>query len=390
MSPRKFWLRSGLALALAMAGVAWGLSHWYLSSYTREVGDRLELLVELRKGAVAEYFSTAQAELQFWSTNPDILAAQAGFNAVWAGAEPALLSGQIRDSYVEKNPYQGSLFQLDDAQDGSMYSALHSQIHPLAKLFVSERGYYDVFLIGSDGDVFYTVEKESDFGSNLSTGQWRDSGLARAYKRALQSRAGAVYISDMQPYGPSDNAPAMFIARALRDASGEAMGVIAFQLPTAKILEIMAYMEGMGETGETYLVGQDKLMRSNSRFSEQVSVLTQTVDTLAVTRALEGESGVGFITDYRGMEVMSAYTSLAVGRSVWAVVAEFDRQEIIDSAAAERPSLSGALAFIYGLSLWSLWYWRGRRLDGAAGGDTDIADIELDVGDFGDSSGMGA
>ena len=361
MSPRKFWLRSGLALALAMAGVAWGLSHWYLSSYTRDVGDRLELLVELRKGAVTEYFLTAQAELQFWSTNPDILAAQAGFNAVWASAESPLLSAQIRGSYVEHNPYQGSLFQLDDAQDGSTYSALHSQIHPLAKLFVSERGYYDVFLIGTDGDVFYTVEKESDFGGNLNTGQWRDSGLAHAYKRALQSRTGAVYISDMQPYGPSDNDPAMFMAKALRDASGAEMGVIAFQLPTSKILEIMAYMEGMGETGETYLVGQDKLMRSNSRFSEQVSVLTQTVETAAVTRALEGESGVGFITDYRGMEVMSAYTSLAVGRSVWAVVAEFDRQEIVDSAAAERPSLSGALAFIYGLSLWSLWYWRGRR-----------------------------
>lgn len=388
MSPKKFWLLSSLALALFTVAVAWGLSHWYLSSFTRDVGDRLELLVELRKGAVEEYFSTAEAELQFWGTSPDILAAQKGFNAIWEGAESEVVLQQIRTSYVDDNPYQGSLFQLDDAGDNTPYSVQHGQLHPLAKLFVSERGYYDVFLIGTDGDVYYSVEKEADYGSNLLTGPLRDTGLARAYGRALKAADGAVYLSDMQPYAPSADAPAIFMAKALVDSGGAVIGVIAFQLPTAKILAIMEYLEGMGDTGETYLVGQDKLMRSNSRFSETVTVLVQQADTSVVNKALAGESGVEFITDYRGVAVMSAYTSLAVGGHTWAVVAEFDREEIVSSAAAERPSLAGALLFIYGLSLWSVWYWRGSRMDGSVGGG-EFADIDLDVGDFGDSSGMG-
>ena len=388
MSPRKFWLYSALSVGVAMAVVAWGLSHWYLSSFTRDVGDRLELLVELRKGAVEEYFATAQAELQFWSTNPDILSAQQGFNKTWSESTAEEMSRQIRGSYVDNSPYQGSFFQLDDAEDGSLYSALHAQLHPLTKLFVSERGYYDVFLIGAGGDVYYSVEKEQDFGSNLRTGPWAESGLAEVYRSAVQSRDGSVYFSDMKAYGPSAGAPAIFMAKALHGPGGDTLGVIAFQLPTKKILSIMEYLEGMGDTGETYLVGQDKLMRSNSRFSETVTVLAQQADTSSVNKALAGQSGVEFVTDYRGVEVMSAYTTLAVGSNTWAVVAEFDKEEIVSSAAADRPSLSGVLLFIYGLSLWSVWYWRGSRSDGYSG-DGELADIDLDVGDFGDSSGMG-
>ena len=388
MSPKKFWISSALILCLAMGAVAWVLSQWYLTTYIKQVGDRLELLVELRKGAVEGYFSTAEAELQFWSTNPDILLAHEGFNAIWTKGESDIVSRHVRSRYVEKNPYPGSLFQLDDAGDNSTYSMFHGQLHPLAKLFVSERGYYDVFLIGPEGEVYYSVEKESDFGSNLRTGPLRNSGLAAAYEQAMQGVEGEVYFSDMRAYGPSDNAPAMFMAKALRNANGSVMGVIAFQLPTTKILQIMAYLAGMGDTGETYLVGQDKLMRSNSRFSDTDSVLVQSVDTVVVSKALAGNSGVGFISDYRGVEVMSAYTSVAVGDHIWAVVAEFDREEIVTSSTAERPTLAGVLLFLYGLSMWSIWYWRGSRADGDVGGG-ELAEIELSLDSFPDSAGLG-
>ncbi len=69
-------------------------------------------------------------------------------------------------------------------------------------------------------------------------------------------------------------------------------------------------------------------------------------------------------------------------------MAEFDRDEIVSSAAAERPSLTGVLLLIYGLSLWSVWYWRGSRMDGVAS-DGLGADLELNIGDFGDSSSIG-
>ena len=202
-----------------------------------------------------------------------------------------------------------------------------------------------------------------DFATNLRSGPWRETGLGQVFRKAINERKeGTVVFSDMETYEPSDDAPALFIATALNDSNGNFLGVIAFQLPTDSILGIMNYTSGMGETGETYLVGQDLLMRSDSRFSDSSNVLTTVVDTPTVKEALAGNQGMAYIQDYRDVEVMSVYLPMRVGDTWWAVMAEIDRAEIEEGAARERPAMSGALLFIYGLSLWSVWYWRGRVL----------------------------
>ena len=374
-SALRFWLGWAAGLGLLLGLVVWGLLQWNLASYSQLVADRLLLLAELRKGAVQQYFSTADAELRFWSTNQDMLAAQTSLIELWDSDTTA---GQLRQSYVEGNPSPpGFYLNLDKAEDGSAYSEFHGLMHARARLFVTERGYYDFFLIGPEGDVFYTVEKEADFATNLLTGDWRESGLAEVFVRARRERKeGTIAVSDMQAYGPSDGEPAIFMATAMHDDAGQFLGVIAFQLPTDRILGIMNYTSGMGETGETYLVGQDKLMRSDSRFTDETTVLSQTVDTPTVNLALAGEQGMSFIQDYRDVEVLSVYLPMAVGDTRWAVMAEIDRQEIEVGAALERPTISGALLFVYGLSLWSVWYWRGRQLteDGAQLASMDFPD----------------
>ena len=50
-------------------------------------------------------------------------------------------------------------------------------------------------------------------------------------------------------------------------------------------------------TGETYIVGSDGLMRSDSRFSETSTILSQKVDTATVTAALDGLIGPSDVSD---------------------------------------------------------------------------------------------
>jgi methyl-accepting chemotaxis protein len=387
MSSKRFWIACATGLALVTLLASWGLSYLYLQQYTQDVADRLQLLNELRKGALEDYFSTAQAELGFWSTNPEILSTQTQLNELWEAAPDKPLALQkIRHFYVAANPFpSGELRSLDDAADGSTYSALHRVLHPKAKLFVTERGYYDVFMIGRQGDVFYSVEKESDYGTNLVHGEWRDTGLAEVYRKAIAEPAGLV-ISDMEAYQPSRGAPAIFIAKALKGSGGELLGVIAFQLPTSHILSIMNYTSGLGDSGETYLVGQDYLMRSDSRFTETSSVIKQSVDTVTSNKALAAQSGVEYVNDYRGVEVLSAYTNIGVGDTSWAVMAEIDRAEVRLGAAQERPNLTGILLFFYGLSLWSAWYWRGGQAPGTAP-DYASMDLGFESSNFDDSAG---
>ncbi len=254
----------------------------------------------------------------------------------------------------------------------------------MAREFVTERGYYDLFLIDGDGYIEYSVGKEDDFATSLSNGPYRETALAAVYQEA-RDNPGAIAISDIQRYAPSAEAPALFIATSL---AGDTGGVMALQLPMDSLLEIMGYSGGMGDTGETYLVGQDHLMRSDSRFMATSTVLVQAVDTDTVRRALAGEQGVATTVDYRGVEVLSAFVPVTVGNQRWAILAEIDSAEIRTGAAAERPALAGILSLFYGLSLWSIWYSRGRELpneiaaDGGATGEAAL-DIGADVGGMG-------
>ncbi len=379
----KFWISCVFGFGLLLAGLAWGFSQWNLRYYTEYIGDRLELLAELRRGALQEYFATAEAELRFWSRSARLIEFQQELVRIREELGDAG-AADIYRLYVKDNPHpDGFMLNLDDAEDGGLYSAVHARLHPVARQFVTRRGYYDLFLIGPAGNVLYTVEKETDFAANLETGPLRNSGLAEVFAAARSGQSGRIIAtSDMRPYAPSEDAPAIFMATALHGEEGDFIGVLALQLPTDRILGIMSYTAGMGETGETYLVGEDLLMRSDSRFSAASTVLSQRVDTPAVARALAGEQGRDMIADYRGVRVLSGFVPLQLGEHRWAVMAEMDEAEISVFAAQQRPPVAGALGLIYGLSLWSVWYWRGRRLPEES--------LELPVMELADADAGGA
>ena len=384
-SGKRFWVLTLGSLAVVTLLVGWVVNGYYIERQIAQSSDRLMLLSTLRREAMARYLDTAEAELRFWSGSQRIHEVQAYFKARWQEYEATIgdPGARLRELYIENNPHQlGQRRELADAGDGSTYSELHAELHPIAKLFVTERGYYDFFLITPEGNIAYTVEKEDDFGTSLMSGPWRDTGLADVYRRAIAgAQDGAAVFSDLERYGPSSDAPALFMAKATLDDSGELLGVIAFQLPTDYITEIMHHGDTMGESGETYLVGRDLLMRSNSRFSEGSTILETTVDTATVRKALYGEEGVEFTPDYRGIDVLSAYTTLDIGDTQWAVMAEIDREEILARATSDRPWLAGLMLLLYGLGAWSVWFVQRSDFDAVQEPVFGDFDGGLDAGD---------
>lgn len=378
MSNRRLWIVVLSALAILTLGVGWGVNSYLIDKRIGSATERLMLLGTLRREALERYLDTAEAELSFWAVNEFLLAQQAWIVSAWgegvaAGRDPA---AYLRQVYIEGIASPRGERQTENS---AIYSELHAQLHPMAKLFVTERGYYDFFLISPEGDVHYSVEKEDDFATNLVTGPYKDTGLAEVFRQVIDAPDnGAVRVSDLQAYAPSAGIPAMFLARAMYDGDGVLIGVIALQAPTQKIHSIMQFDAGMGKTGETYLVGQDNLMRSQSRFVEESTVLNQRVDSETVQRALRNEYGVNFTRDYRGVEVLSAYSSLPVGNTTWAVMAEIDKSEILEKATSERPMIAGLMLFFYSLGIWSAWFLQRSESSGISGGGLANTDSTSD------------
>ncbi len=216
--------------------------------------------------------------------------------------------------------------------------------------YIREHAYYDLMLIHPDGNVFYSVDPGTDYETNVIHGDYKDSGLGKLVRKVLNSKSFG--FADIQPYAPSGGKPAAFMAQPVV-FSEEVELIVALQLPIDVINDVMQERSGMGETGETYLVGLDKLMRSDSyRDSQNYSVEAvfankeeRQINTLASREALSGVTGRAIIINYNGKQVLSAYTPLKVWYTQWALIAEIEASEALGGMRTLR-KLMGLTAVI--------------------------------------------
>jgi len=328
-----------VAIAALLAVVAVGMASYFLaaSALRHAADEKFTALVQARHDALASYLGSIREDAVAIAASGQVADALAAYQQGWgelAGSGDA--TAALQKLYIDTNPNPvGEKHKLDAAGDGSAYSAGHARFHPWFRQFLEARGYYDVFLISPAGEVVYTVFKERDFASNLEHGPGKDTGLAEVFRKARAGSAGTIAFSDFAAYAPSNGAPASFIATPIvRD--GQVLGVLAFQMPAGRINQMMQSSAGMGESGETYLIGADKLMRSDSRFAKEPTILKTKVDTDTVKAALAGNNGFADILDYRGVPVLSVYRPIDFEGVRWGIIGEIDEVEMMAPARRLR------------------------------------------------------
>ncbi len=303
----------------------------------------------------------------------------------------------LQSAYISGNSHPlGAKSELDALGNGTEYDELHRTIHPYLRQFQQRFGYYDVFIADADsGHIIYSVFKELDFATSLRTGPYKDSGIAAVFNKAMALPEGEVAFSDFAVYLPSYNAPASFIATPIF-TDGKRSGVLIFQMPVDKINGIMTndsrWAEvGFGQSGESYLVGNDLTPRSQSRFliedkpaylqalqqsglpktllneidQRNSSIGLQPLDTPSVRKALQGESGVHTIDDYRDVPVLSAYTYIDFVGTRWALISEIDRDEAYAAVSTMTTTLmrnSIILVVVMAALMTLIGIWSGNRV----------------------------
>ncbi len=209
--------------------------------------------------------------------------------------------------------------------------------------FVEVLGYEDALVVDDYGRVLFAVGGGAEVGEDVKDGPLRDSNLAVAWKKAL---AGETVFADFAPYPPLGGEPAAFVATPIHDHVGKVEAVAVLRVPRAQLATIMELRTGMGETGESFLVGGDGLMRSDSFRAGQTHSLKASfaaplagkVETPAAKKALAGESGTALAEDFRGVRVLSGFAPVSMGGVTWALLAETDEEEAL--AAAGELSLA--------------------------------------------------
>ncbi len=197
--------------------------------------------------------------------------------------------------------------------------------------YVKDYNYYDIMLVAEDGQVFYTVAHEADYNTNVFTGQYKNTGLARVAKKSFDKRGFA--FEDFDRYAASGNRVAAFVAQPVID-KGKTLFTVAVQLPPDGINAIMQERTGLGETGESYVVGPDYLMRSDSiqdtdhklqaSFDKPETGVVKTVATEEGFQKADAKTMMG----YTGKEIIAAYAPVKIyGDLTWVLIAKQNTDE---------------------------------------------------------------
>lgn len=247
-------------------------------------------------------------------------------------------------------------------------------MHEYFDNFIESYGYYDLFLINESGYVFYTTKKEADYQTNLITGIYSDSGLGELFRTVRSSQE--FEMADFRQYSASNNEPASFIAIPIKNLKGESV-VVALQLSIQSIDAIMHQRAGMGNSGESYLVGSDLLMRSDSfldpvgrsvKASFAGNVEFNGVNTEATQKALTGITDEELIVDYNGNPVLSAYTPLSINGINWALISEIDVDEAF-SSIYKLNWLIGIIVSFFILLISVIAFFISKSITGPLGGE---------------------
>lgn len=239
-------------------------------------------------------------------------------------------------------------YSMDNAVSGKRldvntdeYKELHEYAKAPFQPFVKSLGYDDAILINDYGRVLFTVKQQPDLGIDLVKGKYRNSNLAKVWKIAVK---GKIAFADFEPYAPLGGLPVAFMAAPVYSHAGDIQGVVALRIPLNEINGIMTMRSGMGETGESYLVGDDFHMRSDSELHPKFRTVKTSfqnpdkgeVQSEAVKQALLGNSGASIIKDKADISLLTAYTPLKIGSTTWALISEIHKDEAFSAVTELR------------------------------------------------------
>lgn len=247
---------------------------------------------------------------------------------------------------------------LDDAGDGSAWTEVHQLIHPVYREVVATQELTDLYLVGADGTVLYTVNKRPDLGTNLRTGPYSGSVVSNTYRRAVALTEPGSITSDLQFYDAIPDTPIGVVGSPIFDED-DVVGVLMVSYDATKLTDLVTVDEtweegGLPETADVYVFGMDGVTRTDPRlFIEsptvyldaaelagtleaderaQIDAIGTTVLTQAIvdgTRdaGIEGDESVRSTDNLVGSSVLSVVVPVPNDGVDWFVVTEVDEGE---------------------------------------------------------------
>ncbi len=221
---------------------------------------------------------------------------------------------------------------------------------------ISYYGYYQKLYVVSNNFVFTVNSQQTDLVNYSDFDTMLNQNLKDFCKKTETSKK--TIIQDL-----SKQKLLIYIGTPILNKAKNIIGSVVMEIPITAINKIMfeySGNNGLGRTGETYLVGNDYLMRSNSRFKEN-AVFNTKVASESVVNAFNGIIGIDIVKDYRNITCLSSYSKVNIEGLDWVILAEIDEQEAMIPVYAIRNSIL-LISIIIAASVFIFAYLISRKI----------------------------
>ncbi|MCT4621942.1 MAG: methyl-accepting chemotaxis protein [Marinisporobacter sp.] len=292
--------------AMIIGGISYNYSKEFLQ---KDATDQLISTRDTKKKEIEDYFKTMKNKVSYMVQEPMTIEAMTKFKEVSADNE----------------------------------NSIYEKYNPLFLNFINKLAYGDVLLVDDkSGKILYSAMKETDYGTSLLTGAYKNTNVAKAFEGARNSNdKDFTFVTDYEFYSPSNNKPIIGMAAPIFKGDKK-IGVLVFKMGTEKIDEIVSNNNkweslNLGKSGEVILIGQDYKSRSNTRFvsqeederikSAKSAILLKEIRTKGAGAVIAGETAVDTYFDYHNIESIVAYTPVNIEHLNWAILVKIDEEE---------------------------------------------------------------
>jgi methyl-accepting chemotaxis protein len=215
--------------------------------------------------------------------------------------------------------------------------------------------YFDIYFFDPSGYCYYSVKKEQEYLKNILTGELKGTSLGRLIQQVKDNRR--TIMADYEFYAPA-NKPLSFIAAPVI-AQGELVTMIAIRITNDDLQALVDQRAGLGESGETFLVGEDRVARTDSRLG--LKLFESKLDTELVEATFNSNTGqIRVAPDYRNISIIGAATKLDLKKELntdfeWIVIAKMNEDEALAAITNLRLQAFGiglVILIVVGLVAW--------------------------------------
>ncbi len=373
-----------LILSITPMALISGVFHYsFVQNNQEQVYDTLYSIALNKENTLRQHMTSLSQQALHFSNTDFVRYAMSkfyGFSFAFGfiSDSPAKSAKLLKKAYEEQGHFKNLPTSFEGAS-GS-YAGVHSRFNDGFKDYTKATDFSDVILINMKGQVVYSAEKNGYFGANLSSDDYSSSPLGLVYMRLnhqlpepqKDSQQAEPKVDEWVQfvdfsYDKVTNDVTAYLVLPIKNHA-KTTGIIALALPTDPLTAIMARRQGLGDTGETYIV-DDKglpitalLNKDDPKIAlRQLHKAGRDLNLAAVNLALKGENGVNRGKNYLGITSLSAYSYLDFFDSRWAVIAEISERETQASSVLFR-NLILFIGFLSTLIILAIVYLLSRSL----------------------------